>query len=861
MTYRPDIDGLRSVAVFSVILYHLNSDLLPGGFTGVDIFFVISGFLITQNIFNGVNNGRFSITDFYSRRVRRIFPALFTVLLASALLAVIVFNPEMYQKFFGELRFAAIQASNFLFSQEPGYFEAGYDKSPLLHTWSLGVEEQFYLLWPAFILLVSKFKKNTLSYSILLVTIGTFVCNLLLTPSSPKLAFYMLYSRAWELGAGGLLAIGFFPGVSSGVLNNLLSFLGLFLQAAAFFLIDASRPFPGFYALLPVVGAALLIYTGKHCRTVLFKVLSLILLTGLGKISYSLYLWHWPVLIYYKTVTGNEVDFISGTLIVCATIALSTGSYFLVEKPCRFANLPDLPGRLYQKLVLKPPKAKFILLSIGLIVLPLLIVRMNLFSTKIEHNKMATTVRVNVELLKSEFPSEKDMISIYWRGAGEPFNEENSKHFYYNHACVQPDGSFSFDFRIPDLISIKSLRLDPLRGVGIVRISGITLSGGLFGRSVHLDLSGFIKNNSAQSGSNTVSYANNRLLFESKSADPNLSLFDDNAPGNYFDQAILFCIILAISLLLLAAARSIKKKQQQKAVLFFGVVIVFLTLVSATRIQYSAFSQWRFIDSDNLQRWLATTVMTNMAIFDKPAGQQVILLGDSHVGYYAAPLKKWSEAHGFSFGVFGQPACPPIYYQAPGEKEQIARYVMCTRRHNRQIDKILGNTETKYVFLAFRQGFYFACPEFYINPELISMPGGQTAEKIMKESIRNTVETLLGSGKKVIILGQVPALREPPKMCLSRNVTLLPAFLRISPSCDIDSEYSDKRLETGRHFFMDMARQHQNVFYFEPAGYLSTIFGKNGDLLYFDDNHLSHSGSIYIYPFFEHDMNDWIDSS
>jgi peptidoglycan/LPS O-acetylase OafA/YrhL len=208
ISYRKEIDGLRALAVISVVIFHLKNSLLPGGFVGVDIFFVISGFLITKIIIREVEANRFSFTNFYIRRIRRIFPALFLVLFVSLILAILILTTEDMIWFAKTLRYAAIQISNFLFQREVGYFDPAFEDMPLLHTWSLAVEEQFHLIWPVTLLLLFKFKKNhnLPFYGLIVISTISLIFSEYLVNHNQKVAFFSLPSRLWELGVGGILA-------------------------------------------------------------------------------------------------------------------------------------------------------------------------------------------------------------------------------------------------------------------------------------------------------------------------------------------------------------------------------------------------------------------------------------------------------------------------------------------------------------------------------------------------------------------------------------------------------------------------------------------------------------------------------
>lgn len=339
-TYRADIDGLRAFAVLSVVLFHANAESLPGGFIGVDIFFVISGYLITGIILREIDNGHFSFREFYARRIKRILPALILVLSVSWLFGAIALLPGEYTQLGKHIKAAAIFASNFALAKEAGYFDTLSELKPLLHLWSLAVEEQFYLIWP--ILLSITARINLKAFWVMLVVLFfSFIAGLYESALRPFVAFFMPHTRFWELSVGGLLAYLHHSGVISPLLDssknggfrNILSAVGLAIITASLFLVSRETPFPGWHTLLPVAGATLLISAGPaaYFNRIL---LSHPLAVFVGLISYPLYLWHWPLFTYAKILepaTG------SASLFVLALIAfaLSWFTYRFIEIPVR----------------------------------------------------------------------------------------------------------------------------------------------------------------------------------------------------------------------------------------------------------------------------------------------------------------------------------------------------------------------------------------------------------------------------------------------------------------------------------------------------------------------------------------------
>lgn len=308
--YRPDIDGLRAVAVLSVVAFHLSPNLLRGGFTGVDVFFVISGFLITSIILKGLGRGSFSLLDFYARRIRRILPALLLVLVA-------VFVAGWFLLFDGEYRVpgkhvagATAFLSNFIYWGESGYFDKDAKTKVLLHLWSLGIEEQFYVVWPALLMLVSRFRHGIVA-AIVVTIVLSFAVNIHLSGRAPAEAFYSPASRAWELMVGCALAWLVGRGWQlQGAPAQAASAAGFGLLAAGFLLPDHASAFPGWWALLPTLGAFLVIAAGPQAlpnRLILTNRAAV----AVGLISYPLYLWHWPLLALRLAAVG--VAFIAAT--------------------------------------------------------------------------------------------------------------------------------------------------------------------------------------------------------------------------------------------------------------------------------------------------------------------------------------------------------------------------------------------------------------------------------------------------------------------------------------------------------------------------------------------------------------------
>jgi len=337
-TYRSDIDGLRAIAVLPVVFFHLGVNFFSGGYVGVDIFFVISGYLITSIIVKDVVNDNFNIVNFYERRIRRIFPALFTMIFISSIVAYFILIPSEL-KDFGQSVFAATYSfSNILFWHESGYFDGPAEIKPLLHTWSLAVEEQFYLVYP--VLLYFFIKKFSSSYKALLFVIlilSLLIC-VLTTSSYPTENFYLTPSRGWELLLGALLALNVFPADLKKYYREMLAVIGLCFVLYSVIFFDKNTEFPGAAALVPCLGAALIIYSGSIGKTFIGEFLSSGLLIKVGVISYSLYLWHWPIIVYTKLYLQRPLQNEEIVYLIVLMFILAFISWRYIEQPFRGKN-------------------------------------------------------------------------------------------------------------------------------------------------------------------------------------------------------------------------------------------------------------------------------------------------------------------------------------------------------------------------------------------------------------------------------------------------------------------------------------------------------------------------------------------
>jgi len=336
-SYRPDVDGLRAIAVIAVVLFHLSKDLVPGGFAGVDIFFVISGYLITFMTYGQIKDNSFTYSSFYKRRINRIIPALMVVTACVLAAGLIILSPADLAKLFKSAVATALGVSNLYFWREYGnYFNSGVDEAPLLHTWSLGVEEQFYIIWPAILLWLARLRNITKLIMAVLVLAAMVLVSELGIRSAASASYYLLPTRFFELAIGSALAIFIaekgapFKGRWSSAMGN----AGLLLVFASLFLLSEATPFPGVNALYPCVGTALVIAAGADAQSFSARVLSFKPLVLIGLISYSLYLWHWP-LIAYAHYLEIPIGVFAGALIFLASVLLAWCSWRFVEMPCR----------------------------------------------------------------------------------------------------------------------------------------------------------------------------------------------------------------------------------------------------------------------------------------------------------------------------------------------------------------------------------------------------------------------------------------------------------------------------------------------------------------------------------------------
>lgn len=340
MQYRPEIDGLRAIAVGSVILAHAGFSLFKGGFVGVDVFFVISGYLITSIILSEWNQGKFSMLRFYERRARRILPALFVVFLACIPFAWALMVPSQFMDFGRSMAAATLFISNVHFIEKTGYFDADADLQPLLHTWSLAVEEQYYILFPLIFLLSMKVSRKFFTILIVAFLLSSFMLSNWGAKNYPTQNFFFTFSRFWEIFLGAICAL--LPATNKKSIAEILPALGLGMIVASIFIYDATTPFPSYFTLLPTVGSALILTFSKP-GTLTTALLSNRAFVGLGLISYSAYLWHQPAFSFARLYYVSEPsEWVFGFLIILI-LFLSYLSWKYVETP--FRNKARIPGK------------------------------------------------------------------------------------------------------------------------------------------------------------------------------------------------------------------------------------------------------------------------------------------------------------------------------------------------------------------------------------------------------------------------------------------------------------------------------------------------------------------------------------
>ena len=334
--YRPEVDSLRAIAVIIVIFFHSGLNIFSGGYIGVDVFLVISGYLISSLIISEVSNDTFTFISFFERRLRRLIPALFFIIIISLIFSWYLLTPSELKKFGQSIIASSFFTSNILFWRESGYFETEAELKPLLHTWSLSLEVQFYIFFSFFLFLIIKLKRKW----VIAITILIFLLSLLISIwgsiNKPIANFYLLPSRGWEFLIGFFLAYLniFDQNYLSRIKNEMLCLVGLCMIIFTSFFYNGYTPYPSLYSLLPTIGTALLIICMKP-NTFIFKVFNLKVFVLLGLISYSAYLWHFPMIVFTKILFGDHLNLSTILIIIFSTIVLSYISWIYIEKPFR----------------------------------------------------------------------------------------------------------------------------------------------------------------------------------------------------------------------------------------------------------------------------------------------------------------------------------------------------------------------------------------------------------------------------------------------------------------------------------------------------------------------------------------------
>ena len=336
LAYRPDIDGLRAIAVLAVVLFHAGVRSMSGGFVGVDVFFVISGYLITSILLRDINRKSFSMITFWEHRIRRILPALLAVIIFCLVAGWFLLLPEDYKGLGQQVFSQGFFASNILFYLQSGYFDSANDTKPLLHTWTLAVEEQFYLFYPIGLFLLWRIMTPVNVRLIILLTfILSFALSIYGVENHPSATFYLLPTRAWELMLGALTAMVRAPDFKKAYMPNLLASLGLTAIALPVFIYESHTPFPGLAALPPCAGTGLLIWVHTHNKSLISRALSLRFIVFTGLISYSWYLWHWPLIVFARYHFFGGIS--QQTLLACVLISffIAIASWKFIEQPFR----------------------------------------------------------------------------------------------------------------------------------------------------------------------------------------------------------------------------------------------------------------------------------------------------------------------------------------------------------------------------------------------------------------------------------------------------------------------------------------------------------------------------------------------
>ena len=334
--YRADIDGLRAIAVLAVVLNHIGIAYFSGGYIGVDVFFVISGFLITTIVAREIQENKFTLSRFYERRIRRILPALAGMVIFTLIMAAVIYDSERFKSFGKSLIATMLFYSNINFWMEAGYFDAPSLLKPLLHTWSLAVEEQFYIVFPLLMYAINFYTRKSIKLILSVIALISFGLSIYtVNGHNATSAFYLAHMRAWELLVGGLLALNVFPATTGKGINTALGLIGALMIGVSIFQYTERTPFPGLSAAIPVLGAALIIYSSMTGKSLIGRILGISPLVFIGQISYSLYLWHWPLIIFTKYYLIRPMTGVELFILLAVILVVSTLSWRFVETPFR----------------------------------------------------------------------------------------------------------------------------------------------------------------------------------------------------------------------------------------------------------------------------------------------------------------------------------------------------------------------------------------------------------------------------------------------------------------------------------------------------------------------------------------------